>query len=587
MSGRLYTIGHSTQKEDEFFRKLKENGVTILVDVRSTPYSKFAPQFNKDYLEEAARKKGITYVHEAEAFGARQKDVSLYKKGYLDFNRVRSRPVFKRKISEYAEKIRLGDNVALMCSEKDPTACHRAIMVARGFSLYGLSADHILPDGKLVSQEVIDKKLLDKFFPGHDQPSLFGDVDNNNDDLLKAAYDMQNEKIGYKLEDLKVFEKKAEKRSQEMKQWTGVNENGELLTTKDRIAKFRGEYGFLSNMYDCPVTYNGVTYKSSESAYQAQRPVKQEDRDKFVFLSGLEAKKLVNELEGRTDWHVVNTGIMEEIVRAKFQQNPSLTKMLLATGDRQLVEGNRWHDTYWGVCNGRGENMLGKILMKVREEMKQELTKEAQEKSEKDVFVVSVTGHRPNRLFGYNWENDGNRALSARIGEQLNDVLQKAKEDGYEKFQVVTGMALGADQMVCAHAIRLAHSPEFQGKMTVEAAVPCKNQERQWPAESQKIYHTLLRACDVVTMVSDKEYTPKAMQDRNEYMVNKANIVLSVYDGVSKGGTGNCIEYAKSKGVPIHDIGLNEIFEKYPRYAEKKSLGIKTRNNTTEATHEK
>ena len=63
MSGRLYTIGHSTQKEDEFFRKLKENGVTILVDVRSTPYSKFAPQFNKDYLEEAARKKGITYVH--------------------------------------------------------------------------------------------------------------------------------------------------------------------------------------------------------------------------------------------------------------------------------------------------------------------------------------------------------------------------------------------------------------------------------------------------------------------------------------------------------------------------------------------
>jgi ribA/ribD-fused uncharacterized protein len=74
----------------------------------------------------------------------------------------------------------------------------------------------------------------------------------------------------------------------------------------------------------------------------------------------------------RSDWTEIRLEIMEKIVRAKFWQNPHLARKLVATGDQKLVEGNRWNDTFWGVCRGVGENHLGKILMRVREELRGE-----------------------------------------------------------------------------------------------------------------------------------------------------------------------------------------------------------------------
>ena len=340
-------------------------------------------------------------------------------------------------------------------------------------------------------------------------------------------------------------------------------------------------------MYDCSVTYDGVTYSCSETAFQAQKCAYDSDKAMFADMDGITAKKVGRKVTIRKDWEKVKKDIMYDIVSAKFNQHPDLAKRLIATGDKQLVEGNTWYDTYWGVFNGRGKNVLGKILMDVREELimnksvdvsdtikiVNESVKKPAVKKDKDEFVISVTGHRPNRLFGYDWKNKGNIALSNRIEAVLKETLAEAVKQGYKKFRVVTGMALGADQMFTANALRIASTPVYRDKLRVEAAVPCKDQEKQWPEASQKIYNVLLKQCNDVTMVSNKAYTPKAMQDRNEYMVNKANIVLSVYDGYSKGGTGNCIEYAKKVGVPVKDIGLNKLFKEYPRYqAVKKSL---------------
>lgn len=136
------------------------------------------------------------------------------------------------------------------------------------------------------------------------------------------------------------------------------------------IAYFKGEHDWLSNMYDIPVTYNGYTFQNSESAFQAQKCPQYVE--KFVNLSGYDAKSLGKSLPLREDWAEVRVGIMTEIVYAKFSQNSELKRKLLETGNVHLREGNTWGDKFWGVCDGCGMNMLGKILMRVREELKNE-----------------------------------------------------------------------------------------------------------------------------------------------------------------------------------------------------------------------
>ena len=136
------------------------------------------------------------------------------------------------------------------------------------------------------------------------------------------------------------------------------------------ITRFRGQYGFLSNMHDCDVKYNGLTFKNSESAFQAQKCIS--ESHKFTNMSGPKAKRYALTLPLREDWAEVRVGIMCEVVYEKFSQNPELKKKLLDTGLEELIEGNDHKDTFWGVYNGNGKNMLGKILMKVRSELGRE-----------------------------------------------------------------------------------------------------------------------------------------------------------------------------------------------------------------------
>lgn len=137
----------------------------------------------------------------------------------------------------------------------------------------------------------------------------------------------------------------------------------------EKIDKFSGEYEFLSNMYPCKVTYGGITYKCSESAYQAQKCPELAAR--FSDLNGYVAKKMGRQVNIRPDWEQVKLRIMATIVFQKFNQNKELAEKLILTGDAELIEGNYWGDTYWGICTNKtydnaGENYLGKILMFTR-----------------------------------------------------------------------------------------------------------------------------------------------------------------------------------------------------------------------------
>ncbi len=136
------------------------------------------------------------------------------------------------------------------------------------------------------------------------------------------------------------------------------------------IKEFKGRYAFLSNFYDVPVEYNGIRYLNSEAAFQAQKTTDEAERVKFTHLNPSEAKRKGRSIKLCDDWENIKLNIMYEICYAKFTQNPDLNRKLLQTGNQTLVEGNTWNDTFWGMCNGIGENNLGKILMKIRSELK-------------------------------------------------------------------------------------------------------------------------------------------------------------------------------------------------------------------------
>ena len=117
-------------------------------------------------------------------------------------------------------------------------------------------------------------------------------------------------------------------------------------TPRDAIDYFREEYDFLSNFYPTKVIFDGITYYNSEAAYQAQKCLRPEDRLQFARLSSDEAKRLGQKVERRSDWDDVRCDIMEQVVYAKFTQNPVLAQALLDTGDKPLKEGNPWKDLY-------------------------------------------------------------------------------------------------------------------------------------------------------------------------------------------------------------------------------------------------
>lgn len=146
-----------------------------------------------------------------------------------------------------------------------------------------------------------------------------------------------------------------------------------------KIDYFKDQYEFLSNFYICDVEYETIVFPSSEHAFQAAKDLDLEKRKLLIEIAPKpgQAKRKCGKRENfvnlRPGWDNVKDKIMYEIVKAKFEQNEDLKEKLLATGDVELIEGNWWKDYYWGVCEGKGLNKLGKILMRIRDESRKEI----------------------------------------------------------------------------------------------------------------------------------------------------------------------------------------------------------------------
>lgn len=150
----------------------------------------------------------------------------------------------------------------------------------------------------------------------------------------------------------------------------GATDVGGAQHTVQQVPAFRGERFYLSNMYEYPMDINGMEFSCVEAAFQSFKTKDLELRKKFVGLNGYEAKKLGRRIALREDWDQVKVKVMRQLIQCKFS---------LELGDKlakeqgELVETNTWGDTFWGVCNGVGQNWLGKLLMQVRDQKQSSL----------------------------------------------------------------------------------------------------------------------------------------------------------------------------------------------------------------------
>ena len=142
------------------------------------------------------------------------------------------------------------------------------------------------------------------------------------------------------------------------------------------IIRFDGKYRFLSNFWKCDIEFEGKTYSSTEHAFQAAKTSSDYEKESIRNVASAGgAKRLGKQVTLRSDWEQVKDSVMLAVLEAKFSKHEDLRKSLLDTGDKILIECNKWHDKYWGVCycddcGGVGKNRLGELLMTVRENMK-------------------------------------------------------------------------------------------------------------------------------------------------------------------------------------------------------------------------
>jgi len=132
------------------------------------------------------------------------------------------------------------------------------------------------------------------------------------------------------------------------------------------IDKFDGDYRWLSNFYPTEVTYEDIKYPTVENAYQAAKTLDIQQRVPFEIMTPSGAKAAGRALVMRKDWNSVKLHVMNQLVFQKFMFNEDLKEKLMETENDMIVEGNTWNDTFWGVCEGEGENHLGQLIMQTR-----------------------------------------------------------------------------------------------------------------------------------------------------------------------------------------------------------------------------
>lgn len=191
----VFTIGHSNHTIEHFLSLLTVHNISAIADVRSSPYSEYSPQFNREAMQQKLRDANIEYVFLGRELGARRTEEGCYVNSRARYDAIRNLPAFRNGLDRVLQEIER-HTVSLLCSEADPLACHRTILVCPELKV--LSPDikivHILGDGSLESHEQAEQRLirLHKL-----QPELFGEL-NSTGGLIVRAYCLQAERIAYK-----------------------------------------------------------------------------------------------------------------------------------------------------------------------------------------------------------------------------------------------------------------------------------------------------------------------------------------------------------------------------------------------------
>lgn len=196
LNQRVFTIGHSKHEIGYFIELLREYNVDCLIDVRSSPYSRIAPQFNKNVLNSTLKDNNILYAHFESEFGARHTKPSLLDEdGRVDFDKVRESAEFKQGIQRLRKGLGLEYTIALMCAEANPFDCHRFSMISYQLVREGMHVRHILKDGNLVENSELEESLLEKYNKKLPQNTLFETV--TRDERIEIAYRLRGKDIAF------------------------------------------------------------------------------------------------------------------------------------------------------------------------------------------------------------------------------------------------------------------------------------------------------------------------------------------------------------------------------------------------------
>ena len=198
----IYTIGYSGFSFEAFADMLANNQISAVIDVRSAPHSRHFPDYDREALKEKLAPKHIYYRNYAHEFGARQDNPLFYTDGIMDFAKFSRSEQFLQGVEKLTESMKQGYTFALMCAEKEPVTCHRAILVSRAFRDRNFQVIHLMPDGNHLSQKDIDNTLIEKFFPNYNQLSFNAEM-LSDEEMLAKAYILQNKEIGFKWSDRK------------------------------------------------------------------------------------------------------------------------------------------------------------------------------------------------------------------------------------------------------------------------------------------------------------------------------------------------------------------------------------------------
>jgi uncharacterized protein (DUF488 family) len=190
MTAAVYTVGHSTHSIARFIQLLTQNEVTAIADVRSQPYSRMNPQFNREALRTALKDVGIAYVFLGRELGARSSDESCYVNGKVQYDRLAQTSLFREGLDRVEQGLSK-HRVALMCAERDPLTCHRSILVCRHLIARNIGVRHIVDDGRLESHGDALTRLLREL--KIEQADLF----RNQNELVAEAYAQRGEQIAY------------------------------------------------------------------------------------------------------------------------------------------------------------------------------------------------------------------------------------------------------------------------------------------------------------------------------------------------------------------------------------------------------